>query len=253
MPMNPRLLRPLASGFDPRRISGLGGWWDATDSSTITTDTGVLEWRDKSSFGQKFSQTTGGSQPTVQSSGINGRQSIQFNGTNQWFDLGSQTIGGNDLGVGASDPFTLFLILRYAGNINGNIFNKAGITAAARTLQIESRIDNLFAVRSRGTREFGGVNEYPANQTLSITVQWSGTAFGFRTSARSLTTFVSVTPGNAAVESINISLGALNPSSPTGFFEGQIGEVLFYNKVLSSSEYAALSKYTQSKWGVPVP
>jgi len=253
MHMSPRLLRPTASGFNPRQIAGLAGWWDATDSSTITPDTGVLEWRDKSSFAQAFRQTTGGSQPTVQNAGINGRPSIEFNGSNQFFTLESQTIGGNDLGVGASDPFTLVLILEYFGNVFGSIFNKASVTSGDRTFQIESRTDNLMAVRSRGTRAFGG-SEFPANQTLSMTVQWSGSAFGFRTSARAEGSgFASLTPGAAAVESENITLGAGTESSPNNFFEGQIGEVLFYNKVFSSSEYAALSKYTQSKWGVPVP
>jgi hypothetical protein len=32
MPMNPRLLRPRASGFDPRSISGLALWLDAADA-----------------------------------------------------------------------------------------------------------------------------------------------------------------------------------------------------------------------------
>jgi len=45
-PMNNRLLRPRASGFNPLSISGMAGWWDASVSSSVTIATGVSSWVD---------------------------------------------------------------------------------------------------------------------------------------------------------------------------------------------------------------
>lgn len=52
MGMNPKLLRPRSTGFNPKSISGLALWLDASDLSTITLNgSNVSEWRDKSGAG----------------------------------------------------------------------------------------------------------------------------------------------------------------------------------------------------------
>jgi hypothetical protein len=80
MPMNPRLLRPLASGWTPRQLPDLGLWLDASDAATVTVATGVSEWRDKSGRGLHASQATAGSQPAY-SDTQNGRKVVTFDGS----------------------------------------------------------------------------------------------------------------------------------------------------------------------------
>jgi hypothetical protein len=112
MPMSPRLLRPRATGFDPRSISGLALWLDAADTQTLyTTDAGpvtavsspleiagcklwldaddastftlasgnVSEWRDKSGSGVPHAtQATSTARPARTASGLNGRAVVEF-------------------------------------------------------------------------------------------------------------------------------------------------------------------------------
>jgi hypothetical protein len=45
-------------------------------------------------------------------------------------------------------------------------------------------------------------------------------------------------------------LGARTASSPQIFWVGLIGELVFYNKAISSSEQSALFAYLNAKWGL---
>jgi hypothetical protein len=56
-------------------------WLDAADLSTISTATGVSEWRDKSGNGRHFTQGTGGTQPTFTANGLNSIPVLSFNGS----------------------------------------------------------------------------------------------------------------------------------------------------------------------------
>lgn len=86
--MNPRLLRPLASGFNPKSLPGFVYWLDASQSSTITVSTGVSEWRDAAGGAIKASQATGSAQPAYQTAVQNGRNAVYFDGSNDSMSLG---------------------------------------------------------------------------------------------------------------------------------------------------------------------
>jgi hypothetical protein len=64
MAMNNRLLRPLATGFNPKSISGLELWLDAADAGNVVT-TGsparVSSWRDKSGNNRHADNSVAGS------------------------------------------------------------------------------------------------------------------------------------------------------------------------------------------------
>ena len=78
MAMSNKTLRPRASGFNPKSISGLYAWYDAADASTITQATGVSAWADKSGNGRTCSQATGANQPAYVLAGQNGKNVVDF-------------------------------------------------------------------------------------------------------------------------------------------------------------------------------
>lgn len=98
MAMNPRLLRPLQTGFDPRKIAGLTAWFDASDSSTFTLNSGnVSEWRSKVG-GYTATQAVALNQPTVVSNWRTSRRAVKFTASTQalgvnatWSNLGNNT------------------------------------------------------------------------------------------------------------------------------------------------------------------
>ncbi len=80
-PMSPRTLRPRASGFNPRSISGLYSWYDASQQSQITLNgSAVSEWRDIVG-GRHLSQATAANQPAYTTAGQNGRNCITYSGS----------------------------------------------------------------------------------------------------------------------------------------------------------------------------
>jgi hypothetical protein len=92
MAMNPRLMRPLARRqaptFSPLSLTGLQLWLDATDSSSITLNSGnVSEWADKSPEGNDAMQATAISQPAYETAAVNGLTAVTFDGTDDFLDV----------------------------------------------------------------------------------------------------------------------------------------------------------------------
>jgi hypothetical protein len=97
MPMNPRLLRPLArkkAPFSPLSLSGLQLWLDATDSSSITLNSGnVSQWADKSPQGNNATQATAINQPAYATASVHGLAAVEFDGTDDFMDVTVPGIG----------------------------------------------------------------------------------------------------------------------------------------------------------------
>jgi hypothetical protein len=56
------------------------------------------------------------------------------------------------------------------------------------------------------------------------------------------------TSGNTSdTDSLNASLGSTNVGS---YLNGNIAEVLIYNRTLSTSEFTNVNKYLMAKWGL---
>ena len=77
----------IASVFKPSDLSNLVAWYDALDSSTITSDSdGVSQWSDKSGNGYHGTQATVAKRPDLSTSADNGLVAIDF-------DFASATLG----------------------------------------------------------------------------------------------------------------------------------------------------------------
>lgn len=93
MSMSPRLLRPRATGFNPKSISGLAGWWDAGVSSSLAqntnatgsvtaTDDPIGYWGDLSGNGNHLTTTALNNRPFYKPGAINGQPCLAFDGAN---------------------------------------------------------------------------------------------------------------------------------------------------------------------------
>lgn len=78
-----RMERRRPPGLSPAQIT-TALWLKANDPSTISTATGVSQWRDKSGNNRHVTQATGAAQPFLLPNGLNGRTVLSFNGS-QWF------------------------------------------------------------------------------------------------------------------------------------------------------------------------
>jgi len=245
--MNPRLLRPLASGFNPKSIAGLSGWWDASDSSTITLNsTTVSEWRDKSGAGVALTQGTAAAQPTYQAAYVNGKNALAFDGGDVLSAATSVTLGDNtvitvvreDAAAGFSGVFSYY---PPSGNDNGN----------ANAWLIETR-DNTAFLRLQSenyTVDYSGAGTLPLSVITIRRQIAAGDRQTLRTNGVTRGTSASASEGTAA----GVLLGGRFQSGAISVqYRSQMTlcEVLSWDRALTLEEYQKIEGYLAWKWGL---
>jgi hypothetical protein len=259
MAMNPRLLRPLASGFNPRSISGLALWLDSLDAATLLNSVSpqtpaaigetVRQWRDKSGNSRHANQTNATLQPTRQSTGIS------FDGTGDHYDLTDYPELAKNIGYigifavgryrslpGAAET-AIFSASRNSSIVFARVFFGT-LAAAASKLRTGGRrqdADTLQAVTSTA--------DVPVvDAVLTGLIDYSNAAVSQRL--------------NGSVDGSSSSFqtaGVTDNTNPLGIFIARSGstyagidlrEMLIYTSPLSASQVAAVERYLGARWGV---
>lgn len=246
MAMSPRLLRPRATGFTPRSLSGLAAWYDAADSSTIAIETGVSQWADKSGNGRNLTQSTNGTnvannQPAYNSVQLNGKATVTFDGVNDSLRTATTSI---------PQPYHVFAIWRF----------ESTYTAARRVLEARTaggaRSGELFSTSSTNVSLFsGGTGAGQLGVTLSSgqreqfgIYDYEANAASSRLRYRKADKAASGTIGNNA--SNGFTLGANGNATPGEWGDVSIAEVICYGRALTESEADRIRDYLAAKWGL---
>lgn len=245
MAMSPRLLRPTASGFDPRRISGLELWLDGSDSSTITLNsTTVSEWRDKSGKGNHATQGTANNQPAYTAATLNGKAVVTFSGSPKEL-LTSLSV---------SPPFSVIAVVKENAP-------HVGIYAGPSTF-VNIGFGDASSFGGNKWAAWGGTRAVYGNASASVTTNptivqniISGTSFPGDISifangvGGGATTYTAGTAPGSTLDSLRIG----HRGSTAGeYWVGYIAEVLIYSRALSTSERAAIDRALGRKWGIAV-
>lgn len=239
MPMNPRLLRPRQTGFNPRSIANLVLWLDGDDSSTITLETGVKVWADKSGGSRNFTQDTLNSQPSY-SSTLNGKRVVSFNGTSHQLN--------NNTNIINSANVTMFVVgQRSSGTFGGYITTMDSGAGGDVSPAMLINLSNVALRGDAGTLATGaGGFTGPAVLT--------GVLSGY---APTLYIAGSLVQSQAASASVNT---ALNTKTAIGtyriaasnYLNGYIGEIICYTRALGTTERQRVERYLGRKWGLTV-
>jgi hypothetical protein len=252
MGMSPRLLRPRATGFSPKNISGLVGWWDAADSSTITVATGVSDWRDKSGVGsgKTLLQTTANNQPAYTAT-IGGKAAILYDGTND-----ELVTSGNVTIIGADYTWTVFSVCRADAQGGGGIISQDDFSAT-RPPQYQRLWSGTFP-SARSARVFLTNAADSAVGAISGLAVLQSTPFVLSSSQSSDTSNIWVNGANNGTASVTpkavqfskkLYIGSIGSGS---FFAGAIGEAIIYSPALTTSERQSVERYLGTKWGITV-
>ena len=241
-PMNPRLLRPRASGLtDPRQLASLAVWLDGSDSTTITLNGSLVsEWRDKSGNARHAAQATAAAQPTYTSNDLNALATLRTTGSQHmvipaWTYLNTNTVitvfrasalnqapcqrgsVNNGPRLAVQDPSSG---LRLRNTIHGTAasqVNADGPTYTANTWAIGAGVTRTDRVRVYQNGVWGTDATY--------TMQLSG--------------------------SFNLILFALNTSNLYGL-NGGIAEFIAYDRALSDGEVTQVARYLSRKWNIAI-
>lgn len=254
MPMNPRLLRPLATGFDPRRIANLGLWLDASADSSLTLNgSTVSEWRDLSGQARHFSQGAALNQPSATAATQNGLRVLDFDGF--------QALVGNaaSFSLARNVPGLSMFVVQKAETLSADmfLFYASRTTAASKSLVAYQHATSSFITGGRRLEAdaFASVG-FTANTNASVLAgvldYANSDAFIYESGTLRNSTTSFQTDGNSSdSDSLAARIGA-NSASPLSYLNGWIAEIVVYQRALATGERQRVERYLGRKWGITV-
>jgi hypothetical protein len=255
--MNPRLLRPLASGFNPKSIAGLFLWLDPSDESTLgntssgtggASNNGPVKYlADKSGGGRHATQTGADSAaPTLLAGALNGRSVLGYDG-------GDSLAGAfGNLSLTAQTTFTVIRL-------------GTGAVSFARVFsqQIQSQLNDfqptghyIPILRNGTTNAVCSFATGAARASVSVSLDtWvvvasrhTGGEINNRTNLGSYSTATSITL-NSAFDQYRVGTG-IGAGPNISFWQDRIGELLSYNRSLSDTECDRVASYLMKKYAI---
>ncbi len=249
---------PIAPKFSD--IDGLTLWLDATDTDgdfdPDTNPTTISSWFDKGPYRNHVANTGGTLYRTA--SGINGKQSISFNGASNNMNFAISPFDTGNVGYTAIVALQVNSLTNSYSNSN-SIFFTGGSGNNTRA---------FFRVAASGAFVHGwGDGSGNGNSTYDLFTT-AGTA-----KANTPYIFTSIyEPSEATkvgrriyvngVESAYSPSTALNMATGAGQIgrgnggqnlRGFLGELMTYNRALNDDEREAVEQYLSAKWGIAIP
>jgi len=238
--------RVINSAFSPTSITGCRLWMDGADSTTITIATGVSQWNDKSGNTYNFTQATGSLQPTRTGNYLNFQSNYYLNiptaainnaSAYSFFFVFNPIASTNWIlqkqydGVGS---YNMISMTKYWGGIgttaylywtawaNPGLYANSGIALSLSTVQ-------LIEIMFDGT---------------TLTIYRNGNVLS--TSTGSYTIPNATTVSNFTIGAW-IASGNPQDSGTTNF---QLGELIYYNAFLNTTQRQNVEGYLAWKWGL---
>lgn len=248
-PMSPRLLRPRATGFDPRSIPDLVHWWDANDAAALTLNAGAVEtWTSKAGGRTAASQSVANNRPAPTTL-ANGKVAILFDGSNDGLDF---------TGTARTDETWVCAFAQTADqsgqrSILSDAADGLGISATKGSTKL---LEVCFGSFTEGVGRLRP--QYSANASTPLgpvvcSVVRSAAAGGFVFIDGTQRTGVVSPFASSFSTSTSVTIRRIGYYSSTLFqFQGWIGEILMYSRALSAAERNRAERYLGRKWGITV-
>jgi hypothetical protein len=231
---------PAAGGggpFSPSDISGLKLWLDASDATSLYTDSGCSAavasdgdtigcWFDKSGTGNNFTQGTAASEPTYKTAIQNSNSVVRFDGS----DSLTKTMAS----VGAH---TIFVI------------GRNNTTSAGYKGVITTALNGLYYLVSGGSGDFT-LNDYNGGDhqssigTVNTFFTYTGAYDGAGTADRYKNEVIFEAGATGDTSRTYSNIGDTGGAVLTG----DIAEILIYDTKLNSTQMGNVNAYLKAKW-----
>jgi hypothetical protein len=241
---------PLAPGD----ITGLTGWWDASDSSTlfdatsggsaVAADGSVARIEDKSGNSRHFTQGTAGARPLRKTGVQNSLDVLRLDGSDDF--LGSIAFTT----LFSRFQLTCFIVAKAttiatdeaSPGFNASVFS----TTAGGVI--------MFGVKSSGSVFVTGYDiiekyisqSYTAGNWILLTTFYDGTNLQLRVNGGSTQSVALSAYKQSNVG--NLRIGANYNSSVV--FNGDVGEIITYNQAISTADREGLESVLMDKWAI---
>ena len=255
MGMSPRLLRPRATGFNPKSIANLAGWWDATVSSSLfdansggslpALNGAVMRWEDISGNGRHLTQPTNtvNNAPIrkIADSNTAGKDSVRFDSSNDFLSLSSN--------VATSGGASMFIVHKKESDNAGGLHNFSAQASQSNHNPFSGGAGYFDSFATNPRRSWS--QAFSSTRRLYSIV--SGTSWIAYINGVAVNTVTGHTPANSnADRPQGFGAGAYLASTqaisqPSDAF---FCEVLLYDRALTASEHTAVSNYLIKKWSL---
>jgi hypothetical protein len=249
---------PLSAwNWSPTAITGLQGWFDASDASTlynattggslVAADGAVARWQDKSGNNRHLTQGTSNKQPVRKASVVNSRDVLRFDGT-------SDSIAGALVNMTAFSFYIVFKRIGSASNAYSNVSWVVDLAVqddTARRLMQLAYNDSIFSNSVRPGATGGSDLEAVRNNNFSIhsVIADVGSSHLYALNG-SATTASNSAASFAGTPSLSIGNMIFNSAANEYYFNGDCAEVLIYNTAHSDTVRGVIESYLKTKYGI---
>jgi hypothetical protein len=224
----------------PIPTTGLVGWWDADDTASFTFGGGgnlVSQWNDKSGNGYNATWVNSSWPATRVAAAINGKPGMDFH-----------PAALNTLVPGNLKPITVILAVKTGATTGGNNLLGHAFTGAGESgFFTVDHSSGYVRVLAYGVALIGqATSPYTANTPTVLAVSYGAdNVWAMHRDA------VAVGTGTTAATFVDkkLAIGGIVPN--TSLYDGLIGELVVYNRVLSTVERQQVEAFLKGKWGTP--
>jgi prepilin-type N-terminal cleavage/methylation domain-containing protein len=238
-------------------ILGLVAWWETCDDKSIleseAVNNGLIstlnDLNPTSTSKINLNQTNTALQPTYLSSSINNLPGLKFNGDDRFVT--------NNL---FSETFSLFVVMRTANGGAGNATTQAYTGSAIIGADLSGSANDIIPLALGGgyVKIFTGNTETTLSSTITVSDNKSYILFSSRNMLNGVRTLM-INNSNSVTDSLG-GTTILNANNQVGIggdsnvaatpFNGEISEVVVYNRILSSEERTATAQYLSKKYAI---
>lgn len=238
MAMSPRLLRPRATGFNPRSIAGLEAWYAADVASTITIATGVQQWADLSGKARHLIQNVTNNQPLHNSVTLNGKPTVTFDGSNDSLRTAGFTL---------NQPYSFIMVFRAESNIANARYIDAGTAGVARSGEVFQTLTDADRLGM-----FAGsapAHTFPAGSLAAFGIydfEWNGASSALRLAKNVSTATVNAGTNNGS----RLTMAADLNTTPGSVANCSFAELLVFSRILAVTEADKVRQYLGRKYNL---
>ena len=257
MSMSPRLLRPRATGFNPKSLPGRSIWLDANtagslaqnsdgSSAAVAADDPVGYWKDLSGNGRHYTQATNNNRPLLKLATHNGKNSLYFDGSVSL--LGITNSSTNIVNANICDATGACAWVAYEPNGDSQYaVLKTGYSVAGYDRFNTANYHGYFRALRFGALANPAPSSGKTILTSSSVVAADKQAFrinGAELQSQTCATTYATWRGNVS--------GNWSVAQDAAYMAGWVCEVIILGRAATDAEIAKVEKYLASKYGFTI-